>query len=98
MRRAWGPEDFARETVLQFDSLAIDDHLLGSWWWPVARAAIRHIFTREEKENTVSERDLGPTSDRWSGRFDKIWHSCNQRYSSPALNDIFKNVNNLIMN
>lgn len=47
----WWSEDLAGEAVLQFDCLAVDDHLLGPGWRPVACAAVSHILRRGENRD-----------------------------------------------
>lgn len=49
----WRPEDLAGEAVLQLDCLAVDDHLLGPGWGPVAGAAVSHVFEWTEEKRCI---------------------------------------------
>lgn len=49
-------EDLAGEAILQFDCLAVDDHLLSPGRGPVAGTAISHILGKIKERDTKRER------------------------------------------
>lgn len=54
----WRSEDLAGEAILQFDCLAIDDHLFSPGRGSVARTAIGHIFGKIRKRQSQYKYNL----------------------------------------
>lgn len=77
-------EDLAGEAILQFDCLAVDDHLLSPGRGPVAGTAISHILGKI-KERDKDQREKTPDVKAPTYAAVCTWRYCCGRVITTAL-------------